>query len=59
MLRRDQLVHAVDPGQYVAACGVIVHVVGQPWPDPDVSSPLPGCPACAAAVGAAWHSAPV
>jgi hypothetical protein len=51
----DQLVHAVNPGDFTAACGVMVTVFGPPWPDPSVSTPSSRCSVCTRAVQAAWQ----
>lgn len=51
---RDQLTHAVLPGRTVAECGVVVSVLGEPWPDPGAGTPLARCSICAQAVQGLW-----
>jgi hypothetical protein len=46
----DQLTHAVLPGSYTAQCGVVISVVGGPWPEPGAGTPLSRCAICAQAV---------
>lgn len=53
-LNTHQLTHAVSPGRTVAYCGVHVIVIGDPWPDPGVSTPLARCATCTHAVHEMW-----
>ena len=51
---RDQLTHAVLPGGHTAQCGVVVSVLGAPWPEPGAGTPLSRCSICAQAVQGWW-----
>lgn len=50
----QQFTHAVLPGRHLAACGAVVAVVGEPWPDPPATTPEARCPICTQAVYGAW-----
>ncbi len=45
-----QLVHAVEPGEHVAECGVEVTIIGRSWPDPGTRTLQSRCSICAHAV---------
>lgn len=45
-----QLTHAVIAGRSIAYCGVRVTVVGEPWPQPGISTPLSRCSICTHAI---------
>jgi hypothetical protein len=52
--RHEQLTHAVLPGDQIAACGVIIAVIGDHWPAPPAPTPQPRCPICTQAVHGEW-----
>ena len=52
--RPDQLVLA---GSFTAQCGVVISVVGDPWPEPGAGTPLSHCSICAQAVQGMWKHA--
>lgn len=53
----DQLTHAVLPGSHTAQCGIVISVVGDPWPEPGAGTPLSRCSICAQAVQGMWKDA--
>lgn len=51
----QQLTHAVHDGEYVAACGVVVTALGEPWPQPHTTAIACQCGPCAQGVDTAWR----